>query len=60
VHNPLHIFCKQKDTASALDILLDIKKLYPLISRHADQTAATRSNVSPENFLWNKQWVSIT
>jgi hypothetical protein len=33
-----------------LDILLDIKKLYPLISGHADQTSATCSNVSPEDF----------
>jgi hypothetical protein len=49
VHRLLHVFCR-RNKASTLDILLDIKKLYPLISRHADLTAATSINVSPENF----------
>ena len=49
MHRLLHAFCR-RDEASTLDILLDIKKLYPLISRHADLMAATSINVSPESF----------
>ena len=45
MHNSLHVFCRQH-RVFALDILLDIKKPYPLIS-------ATQGNggyVLPENF----------
>jgi hypothetical protein len=41
----LHAFCRQ-DQVSTLDIVLDIEKLYPLISA----TQANGGNVSPENF----------
>ena len=50
MHRDSHAFCRQ-DKASTLDILLDIKKWYPLISRHADNREQTSSNVVlPENF----------
>ena len=49
MHSDSHAFCRQ-GKASTLDILLDIEKLYPLISRHADKREQTSSNVSPENF----------
>jgi hypothetical protein len=53
VHNPLHAFCKQ-DEASTLDILLDIKKPYPLISRHADKRQQPVVVMfSRRIFLWN-------
>jgi hypothetical protein len=49
VHKYSHAFCTQ-DKASTLDILLDIKKLYPLISPPRDKRQQTSSNVSPESF----------
>lgn len=49
MHKHSHAFCTQ-DKASTLDILLDIKKLYPLISPPRDKRQQTSSNVSPENF----------
>ncbi len=60
MHNHLHAFCKRKDAAFTLDILLDIKKLYPLISRHADETVVIVAMFRRRIFLRNKRWVSIT
>jgi hypothetical protein len=50
VHSPLHAFCRGRGQVYTLDILLDIEKLYPLISR----PQAEGGNVSPENFFRNK------
>jgi len=47
VHRPLHVFCRGRGQVYTLDILLDIEKLYPLISR----PQAEGGNVSPENFF---------
>jgi hypothetical protein len=44
VHSPLHAFCRGRGQVYTLDILLDIEKLYPLISR----PQAEGGNVSPE------------
>ena len=47
MHSPLHAFCRGRDQVNTVDILLDIEKLYPLISR----PQAEGGNVSPENFF---------
>ena len=53
MHTTLHAFCKQYQ-ASTLDILLDIKKPYPLISRHADKRQQPVVVMFPRRaFLWN-------
>ena len=51
MHKHSHAFCTQ-DKASTLDILLDIKKLYPLISPPRDKRQQTVAMFRRRIFLW--------
>ena len=63
MHSSLHAFCRQDQVYTLLDIVLDIEKLYPLISRHLEKrrqcfAGEFLSGISSGSQLHN--WFSIT